>query len=104
VFFPSELPVAMYVLIAGSILAYVAKLIEYETKEGKTIQPSYGKYLRNPFSGMSLAEQCGLPPVVCHIIAAHAAEDDRVKLSIEAYTVHHSDFLSFLLLKDRFTG
>ena len=101
-FFHNELPVNMDVLIAGAILADVGKLLEYELDEnGKCVQGKYGKYLRHPFSGVSLAEQCGVPPEVCHIIAAHAAEGDLVKRSVEAYIIHHADFMTFLPFKDR---
>ena len=97
-----ELPVDMDVLIAGAILADVGKLVEYVLdKNGKAVQGSYGKYLRHPFSGVSLAEQCGVPPEVCHIIAAHAGEGDKVKRSTEAYIVHHIDFMTFLPFKER---
>ena len=95
-FFGSDLPVNMDVLISGAILADVGKLLEYEKDaEGNTLQGRYGQYLRHPFSGVSLAEQCGLPPEVCHIIAAHANEGDLVKRSTEAYIVHHADFMAF---------
>ncbi len=81
-FFGTELPVNMDVLISGAILADVGKLLEYELDEnGKAIQGKYGQYLRHPFSGVSLAEECGIPPEVCHIIAAHAHEGDLVKRS-----------------------
>lgn len=101
-FFGSDLPVDMDVLITGAILADVGKLLEYELdSEGKAVQGKYGQYLRHPFSGVSLAEECGLPPEVCHIIAAHAHEGDLVKRSTEAYIVHHADFMTFLPFKSR---
>ena len=101
-FFSTNLPVNMDVLISGAILADVGKLLEYELdKEGKAIQGKYGQYLRHPFSGVSLAEECGLPPEVCHIIAAHAHEGDLVKRTTEAYIVHHADFMTFLPFKSR---
>lgn len=100
-FFGDDLPVDMDVLIAGAILADVGKLLEYELKDGRAVQGPYGKYLRHPFSGVSLAESCGLPPEVCHIIAAHAKEGDLVKRSTEAYLVHHADFMTFLPFKER---
>ena len=101
-FFGEELPVNMDVLIAGAILADVGKLLEYELDEqGNAVQGAYGKYLRHPFSGVSLAESCGLPPEVCHIIAAHAGEGDMIKRSTEAYIVHHADFMTFLPFKSR---
>jgi len=96
-FFKDELPVNMDVLIAGAILADVGKLLEYELdKNGNCFQGRYGEYLRHPFSGVSLAEQSGVPAEVCHIIAAHAGEGDLVKRSTEAYIVHHADFMTFL--------
>lgn len=96
-----ELPVDMDVLIAGAILADVGKLLEYEMKDGKSVQGSYGKYLRHPFSGVSIAEEAGVPAEVCHIIATHAGEGDMVKRTTEAYLVHHADFMTFLPFKSR---
>jgi putative nucleotidyltransferase with HDIG domain len=101
-FFGDELPIDLDVVIAGAILADVGKLLEYELdNEGNPYQGRYGKYLRHPFSGVSLAESCGVPPEVCHIIAAHAGEGDLVKRSTEAYIVHHVDFMTFLPFKSR---
>ncbi|MCU0362639.1 MAG: HDIG domain-containing protein [Bacteroidales bacterium] len=101
-FFGRDLPVDMDVLIAGAILADVGKLLEYELDgEGRAVQGKYGQYLRHPFSGVSLAEECGVPPEVCHIIAAHAHEGDLVKRTTEAYVVHHADFMTFLPFKSR---
>jgi len=101
-FFRNELPVNMDVLIAGAILADVGKMLEYELDaNGTAVQGKYGQYLRHPFSGVSLAEECGVPPEVCHIIAAHAHEGDLVKRTTEAYIVHHADFMTFLPFKSR---
>jgi hypothetical protein len=101
-FFREDLPVNMDVLISGAILAYVGKMLEYELDaSGKAVQGKYGQYLRHPFSGVSLAEECGVPPEVCHIIAAHAHEGDLVKRTTEAYIVHHADFMTFLPFKSR---
>ena len=101
-FFKDELPVNMDVLLAGAILCDVGKLLEYVLDdEGKAVQGLYGKYLRHPFSGVSIAEECGIPPEVCHIIATHAGEGDMVKRTTEAYIVHHADFMTFLPFKDR---
>jgi putative nucleotidyltransferase with HDIG domain len=101
-FYKGELTVDMDVLIAGAILADVGKLLEYVLDDnGKAIQGDYGKYLRHPFSGVSLAEECGIPPEVCHIIATHAGEGHLVKRTTEAYVVHHADFMTFLPFKER---
>jgi putative nucleotidyltransferase with HDIG domain len=101
-FFGDDLPINLDVVIAGAILADVGKLLEYELDgKGQSFQGSYGKFLRHPFSGVSLAEQCQVPPEVCHIIAAHAGEGDLVKRTTEAYIVHHADFMTFLPFKTR---
>jgi 23S rRNA maturation-related 3'-5' exoribonuclease YhaM len=101
-FFKDELPVDMDVLISGAILADVGKLLEYVLDEnGNAVQGDYGKYLRHPFSVRSMAEECGVPPEVCHIIATHAGEGDLCKRTTEAYIVHHADFMTFLPFKDR---
>ncbi len=101
-FFRNDLPVNMDVLISGAILADVGKMLEYELDaSGKAVQGKYGQYLRHPFSGVSLAEECGVPPEVCHIIAAHAHEGDLVKRTTEAYIVHHADFMTLLPFKSR---
>jgi putative nucleotidyltransferase with HDIG domain len=95
------LPVDMDVLIAGAMLADVGKLLEYEKQDGEVVQGSYGKQLRHPFSGVSLAEACHVPPEVCHIIAAHAGEGDHIERSVEATIVHHVDFMTFLPFQRR---
>jgi len=99
-FFKDDLPVNMDVLISGAILADVGKLLEYEMKDGIAVQGNYGKYLRHPFSGVSIAEEAGLPAEVCHIIATHAGEGNMIKRSTEAYVVHHADFMTFLPFRD----
>ena len=101
-FFGIDLPINMDVLISGAILADVGKLLEYELdKDGKAFQGKYGQFLRHPFSGVSLAEECEIPPEVCHIIAAHAHEGDLVKRTTEAYIVHHADFMTFEPFRER---
>lgn len=101
-FFKNDLPVNMDVLLSGAILADVGKLLEYEKdSNGKVVQGKYGKYLRHPFSGVSLAEKCGVPAEVCHIIASHAHEGDLVKRSTEAWIVHYADFMAFEPFRNR---
>jgi putative nucleotidyltransferase with HDIG domain len=101
-FFGEDLPLDLDVVIAGAILADVGKLLEYELdQDGNSFQGRYGKYLRHPFSGVSLAESCGVPAEVCHIIAAHAGEGNLIKRSVEATIVHHADFMTFEPFKSR---
>jgi putative nucleotidyltransferase with HDIG domain len=99
-FLGRALPIDLDTVIAGAILADVGKLLEYEQAEGKTRQSERGRFLRHPFTGVALAMECGVPDHVCHIIAAHAAEGDLVKRSVEATIVHHADFMSFLPFKN----
>jgi putative nucleotidyltransferase with HDIG domain len=100
-FFQDELPVDMDTVIAGAILADVGKLLEYTKVAGQAGKSETGRYLRHPFTGVSLARSSGVPDRVCHIIAAHAGEGDMVKRTAEAYVVHHADFMTFLPFKNR---
>ncbi len=95
-FFDDNLPIDMDIVIAGAILADVGKLLEYDKVDGKAVVSEYGRHVRHPFSGVGLAMQCGVPDRVLHIIAAHAGEGEMVKRTVEAYIVHHTDFMSFL--------
>lgn len=88
-------------VVAGAILADVGKLLEYDRIDGIVVQSDRGRALRHPFTGVALALECGVPDSVCHVIATHAAEGDRVKRSTEALVVHHADFMSFEPFLDR---
>jgi putative nucleotidyltransferase with HDIG domain len=95
-FCEDALPLDMDVLLAGAILADVGKLLEYESDgAGGTRQSARGKYLRHPFTGVSVAMESGLPDAVCHIIATHAGEGNMVARSTEAWIVHHADFMTY---------
>ncbi len=100
-FFGDELPVDLDTVVAGAILADVGKLLEYARDGERTVQSETGRYLRHPFTGVALARSCGVPDRVCHIIAAHAGEGDHVRRTVEAYVVHHADFMTFLPFKNR---
>jgi len=96
----NALRIDMDTVIAGAILADVGKLLEYEARDGKTVQSTRGEMLRHAFTGVALAMGCGVPDAVCHIIAAHSAEGDLVKRTTEAFIVHHADFMAFLPFKN----
>jgi putative nucleotidyltransferase with HDIG domain len=99
-FLGKALPIDMDTVVAGAILIDVGKLLEYEKVDGKAVQSKRGQMLRHPFTGVALAMECGVPDEVCHMIAAHAGEGDLVKRTVEAYIVHHADFMSFLPFKN----
>jgi putative nucleotidyltransferase with HDIG domain len=95
-FFSESLTIDMDTVIAGAILADVGKLLEYESDGAAgSQQSSRGKYLRHPFTGVSLAMECGLPDPVSHIIATHAGEGNMVARTTEAWIVHHADFMTY---------
>ncbi len=93
--FGDEISIDMDTLIAGAILIDVGKLLEYEIVDGKLTTSSAGKMVRHPFSGVAIADRCGLPPQVQHIIATHSKEGDLGHRSVESIIVHHADFVSF---------
>ena len=82
-------------LIAGAILHDVGKLLEYRRDGEKIIINKDVE--RHPISGSKLAERCGLPKEVVHIIATHSHEGDKVGRSKESIIVHHCDFIDFEL-------
>ena len=99
-FLGHALKIDMDTVIAGAILADVGKLLEYEKVDGVAQQSEKGKLLRHPFTGVALAQECGVPDAVCHVIAAHAGEGDLVRRTVEATIVHHADFMSYLPFKN----
>lgn len=86
-------------LVAGALLHDVGKLIEYEFKDGKVVKSELGAKLRHPAAGAKLAQECGLPNEVVHIIAAHSHEGDTMNRSPEAIIIHHCDFIDFEIKK-----
>ena len=93
--FGSEIKVNMDVLISGAILIDIGKLMEYEIVNDKLSTSGFGKLVRHPFSGVSIADRFGLPAEVQHIIGTHSKEGDLGKRTVESIIVHHADFVSF---------
>jgi len=94
-YFGDKLPIDMDILIAGSILIDVGKLVEYVLEEGKAVVGNTGKLLRHPFTGVGLAMRYDIPDEICHMIATHSKEGDLGKRTIEGIIVHHADFISY---------
>ena len=88
-------------LIAGALLADVGKLIEYEQKDGKTVQSPRGKHLRHPFTGVAMSHKRGIPEEVQHIIATHSKEGEMMVRSNESVIFHHADFIDFDLISKK---
>jgi len=86
-------------VVAGALLHDVGKLLEYEMKDGKIVKSKFGEKTRHPAAGAQLAETCGLPKEVVHIIAAHSHEGDTMNRTPEAIIIHHCDFIDFEIKK-----
>lgn len=102
--FGSRVPVNLDFLIAGSLLADVGKMLEFDKKpaaDGKpqVVKGFYGDMLRHPFSGVALCYKHGIPPEVMHIVATHSHEGDKVERTIESWIFHHADFIDFDIAK-----
>ncbi len=95
-----RVPINLDLLVAGGLLHDIGKLLEYETKDDMTVQTTYGKLMRHPFSGAALAYEFGLPAEVQHMIAAHAGEGEKVKRSPESTLINKADFMNFETLRD----
>jgi hypothetical protein len=86
-------------LIAGSLLADVGKLYEYEKKGKKIVKSKAGDYLRHPFSGVGVAWKNNVPDAVMHLIAGHSKEGEAMTRTAEAIIVNHCDFIDFDIVK-----
>src|SRR6056297_994057 len=88
-----------------SFMAHKRSVVHIAREAGMKMKEFFGKDLPVDMdvliAGVILAEECGVPPEVCHIIAAHAGEGDKIKRTTEAYIVHHADFMTFLPFKER---
>ncbi len=98
--FGARVPVNLDVLIAGSLLADVGKMLEFDKDAGgKVVKGYYGEMLRHPFSGVALCYKHGVPPEVMHVVATHSHEGDKVERTIESWIFHHADFIDFDIAK-----
>lgn len=98
--FGTRIPVNLDHLIAGSLLADVGKMLEFDKDaSGSVIKGRFGDMLRHPFSGVALCYKHGIPPEVMHIVATHSHEGDKVERTIESWIFHHADFIDFDIAK-----
>jgi putative nucleotidyltransferase with HDIG domain len=98
--FGDRVPVNLDHLIAGSLLADVGKMLEFDKDaSGKVVKGRFGDLLRHPFSGVALCYKHELPPEVMHIVATHSHEGDKVERTIESWIFHHADFIDFDIAK-----
>jgi hypothetical protein len=98
--FGDRIPVNLDHLIAGSLLADVGKLLEFDKDgSGKVIKGRFGDMLRHPFSGVALCYKHGIPAEVMHMVATHSHEGDKVDRTIESWIFHHADFIDFDIAK-----
>jgi len=98
--FGDRVPVNLDHLIAGSLLADVGKMLEFDKDaNGHVVKGRYGDMLRHPFSGVALAFKHGIPPEVMHIVATHSHEGDKTERTIESWIFHHADFIDFDIAK-----
>ncbi|MFO0829803.1 MAG: HDIG domain-containing protein [Phycisphaerales bacterium] len=98
--FGDRIPVNLDYLIAGSLLADVGKMLEFDKDAGgKVMKGHFGDMLRHPFSGVALCYKHGIPAEVMHIVATHSHEGDKVERTIESWIFHHADFIDFDIAK-----
>lgn len=95
-----RIPINLDYLIAGSLLADVGKMLEFDKNpQGGVIKGHFGDMLRHPFSGVALCYKHGIPAEVMHIVATHSHEGDKVERTIESWIFHHADFIDFDIAK-----
>ena len=82
-------------LAAGALLHDVGKIVEYRRDGNTFVKSDTGRFLRHPFTGVSLALKCGIPPEAAHMIAAHSREGDIGQRTPESWIIHYADFSNF---------
>jgi hypothetical protein len=98
--FGERIPVNRDHLIAGSLLADVGKMLEFDKNaKGEVVKGHFGDMLRHPFSGVALCFKHGIPAEVMHMVATHSHEGDKVERTIESIIFHHADFIDFDIAK-----
>ena len=98
--FGDRIPINRDFLVAGSLLADVGKLLEFDKDEkGNVIKGHFGEMLRHPFSGVAMCYKHGVPVEVMHIVATHSHEGEKAQRSIESIIFHHADFVDFDIAK-----
>ncbi|MFN0131612.1 MAG: hypothetical protein ACKVW3_03620 [Phycisphaerales bacterium] len=113
--FGTRIPVNLDYLIAGSLLADVGKMLEFDKTGGAAagggsaggsagagptvVKGKFGDLLRHPFSGVAMCYKHGIPAEVMHIVATHSHEGDKVERTIESWIFHHADFIDFDIAK-----
>ncbi len=98
--FGDRVPVNLDHLIAGSLLADVGKMLEFDKDaSGRVVKGRFGDMLRHPFSGVALCYKHGIPAEVMHIVATHSHEGDKTERTIESWIFHHADFIDFDIAK-----
>lgn len=90
------------VVIAGALLHDVGKLLEYTFRDGRYVPSEEGVLIRHPLAGAMVAERCGVPPEVVHIVATHSFEGEKSYKSPEAFIVRSADWINFDFLAYRF--
>ena len=98
--FGGRVPVNLDYLIAGSLLADVGKMLEFDKNaQGQVVKGPFGEMVRHPFSGVALCYKHGIPAEVMHIVATHSHEGDKTDRTIESWIFHHADFIDFDIAK-----
>ncbi|MBD3166876.1 hypothetical protein GF324_09775 [bacterium] len=84
------------ILMAGTLIADVGKLLEYQPDEDQGAKKAeHGTFLRHPFSSVALGWERGIPDAALHIAAVHSKEGAHFPRTPEAIIFHHVDFIDF---------
>jgi len=100
----SKIPCDHDIVISGAILSGIGKLLEYDLDDkGKPCLSKEGLFFRYPISGAWIADECGLPEKVVHIIVSiskeYSPEGDKAKRTPESIIVKNAEDLCFGVLK-----
>ena len=87
--------VDMDLLIAGSLLHDVSKLVEYGPKNGSAGKTTVGKLVQHGVYGAAKVIEKGLPPELTHMVVSHTTGSNKPPSTLECAILHYVDYADF---------
>lgn len=87
-----DIPVDMDLLIAGSLLHDVSKMVEYGPNEGGSGKTKLGKLVQHGVYGAAKVVEKGLPTELTHMVVSHTTGSNKAPVTLECVILHYVDY------------
>lgn len=88
-------PFSRDIVVAGALLHDIGKLTEFVCRDRKAVHGDDYQLMRHPLSGALIADRCGVPTELVHLIAVHSFEGDKSYQTPESEFVRTVDIFTF---------